>query len=266
MSNVCPQGHLSSDPGYCSECGLALKSNPTKDKPQAAGAASGAQCCPDCMSPRAPGARFCEVCRYNFMTGTPFSGLVEATAENSPQTLPAGPPAAAAPDNQLPASVGNALSAALSNTSGTLPEPSAPLATEQALPDIVPVPAPSPRLPQLQVRVTIDESLNTEPDPDQPCPQGVPAKVYHLDLKEMMVGRLGGAGAMQPEIAVGDGGVSRHHLKFVRGASVWLVLELGSANGTLLNGRPLVAHVETPIKAGDHLTLGMWTRIAVEAR
>src|SRR5262249_51516444 len=63
----CPKGHTSTDPVYCSECG-ALIGPPTVTSATAANTAPahGPEICPDCQTPRTPGARFCEVCRYDF--------------------------------------------------------------------------------------------------------------------------------------------------------------------------------------------------------
>jgi len=66
---------------------------------------------------------------------------------------------------------------------------------------------------------------------------------------------------------VPDPGISRRHLKFVRGADGrFSVLELGSANGADFNGAALEPGVLMPVQPGDQITLGMWTRIRVEAR
>jgi pSer/pThr/pTyr-binding forkhead associated (FHA) protein len=39
------------------------------------------------------------------------------------------------------------------------------------------------------------------------------------------------------------------------GSRIW-VTDLGSANGTLVNGKIIPAHVQVPIEQGDYLTLG----------
>jgi pSer/pThr/pTyr-binding forkhead associated (FHA) protein len=40
--------------------------------------------------------------------------------------------------------------------------------------------------------------------------------------------------------------------------------DLGSSNGTKLNGAEVASLVDLPLKSGDQLTLGHWTRITVE--
>jgi pSer/pThr/pTyr-binding forkhead associated (FHA) protein len=43
------------------------------------------------------------------------------------------------------------------------------------------------------------------------------------------------------------------------------ISDLGSANGTQLNGVDLVPGVAAPLKDGDSIGLGAWTRIVVHA-
>jgi hypothetical protein len=233
MSSICPKGHFSTDPDYCSECGSRLG---VAAAPSTAGSASadGADRCPDCGTSRPADARFCEVCRFNFSSRTSFNGLAPAPA-------PAPAPATSAP--VAPA------------------QPPAPLATALA------ASAPSVIALRLRLRVVVDATLNQQPDPDEPCPQNMPEKVFHLDLDENTLGRQYEGKGGHPEFVVHDPGISRRHLKFIRDPSGgYAVLELGSVNGTELNGKPLETGVVTPVTPGDQLTLGMWTRVRVEER
>lgn len=223
MTIVCPKGHTSIDADYCSECGARI------DAPgiaaQFAGApvaaapatANAADTCPDCGTPRSGGARFCEVCRYDFQTGAGFKA------------------AAAAP--------------AVSVNPPIIPAPDAPVA------------------PKLSVVVIVDPTLNTEPDPDSPCPVGSPERVFPLDLAENLLGRRSVSKDSHPEIPINDPGVSRRHLKFLRQADgSFQVVDLSSSNGIVFNGNTLEPGVQTPIAAGDEITIGMWTRIVIRAR
>jgi pSer/pThr/pTyr-binding forkhead associated (FHA) protein len=42
------------------------------------------------------------------------------------------------------------------------------------------------------------------------------------------------------------------------------VRDIGSANGTRLNGKDLEPLTDTVLKDGDELTLGHWTRLSVK--
>jgi aspartate ammonia-lyase len=51
-------------------------------------------------------------------------------------------------------------------------------------------------------------------------------------------------------------GVSRHHCLLQREGSYLTVIDLGSANGTCLNGKRLPAYQKQIVAHGDHLLLG----------
>jgi hypothetical protein len=53
----------------------------------------------------------------------------------------------------------------------------------------------------------------------------------------------------------GEFGVSRHHLRIRRRGALLYVTDLGSTNGTLLNGRSLFAHTERLLRDSDELYL-----------
>lgn len=156
-----------------------------------------------------------------------------------------------------------------SKTSGSvsplLPEPTrVPPMPPVTPPAALAVPTPFQRL---QVRIAADPTLVKESDPAHPFPDGTPDRVFHLDLADNLVGRFSESKDSHPEIPVKDPGVSRRHLKLVRQADgQFAALELGSSNGTVLNGDALDPGVAQPLKPGDVLLLGMWTRLTIEAR
>jgi pSer/pThr/pTyr-binding forkhead associated (FHA) protein len=53
-----------------------------------------------------------------------------------------------------------------------------------------------------------------------------------------------------------DNGVSRVHAALRRERDRWLLVDLGSTNGTRLNGVRLAAHDARPIASGDQIELG----------
>ena len=244
MGMICPAGHASSDADYCSECGVPMRASPATVAPASvialaapAGVAAGGELCPDCGTPREPGAKFCEICRYNFETRTSF-GVLDVAPIATPEPI-ASPPNPAAPE----------------------------LVTSQPTPAPVPTPDTSQDDSQLlRLRIVVDASLDTEPDPAHPCPQDSPERIFHLDLAENTLGRQYDGKGICPEIVVPDPGISRRHLKVYKEGADWAVLDLGSSNGTSVNGADLAAGVVRKIAPGDQITLGMWTRIFVEVR
>jgi pSer/pThr/pTyr-binding forkhead associated (FHA) protein len=68
------------------------------------------------------------------------------------------------------------------------------------------------------------------------------------------------------DLALRDAGASQNHLsiEFLKPpASRWAVTDLGSSNGTLLNGAPLVPTVPAPLSHGDLIKIGESTVLAV---
>ena len=172
--------------------------------------------CPSCGERRADDARFCEVCRYDFVTGT------------------GGPPPAV----------------------GAVADPPAPPVGGAVVPSDA-----------WELVVTVDPSLDTEPDPQTPCPTGSPEQVFAVDVAEMLVGRRDDRRDIRPEIPLGDPGTSRRHAKFVRNHDGSVsVQDLASMNGTRWNGVDMVAGSRQVLAEGDHVTLGRWTRIRLRRR
>ena len=74
---TCPQGHASGSRDYCDTCGAPIPAGalatPAPDPASSAAPASAApttQDCPNCATPNAAGALFCEGCGYDFTTGS----------------------------------------------------------------------------------------------------------------------------------------------------------------------------------------------------
>jgi hypothetical protein len=273
MDYICPKGHHSTDPDYCSECGAkiegAASALPTVDAsaasapatapmaaPMAASAAPG-QVCPDCGTPRSnSSATFCEVCRYNFATGTSYKVPTVASAPAAPappdpttavtSVVPPNAPAAPAPPDPV------------------LPSAAPPAQTADAASATAPIGDALPLSAKWEAVVKVDPSLYTDPDPSVPCPVDEPERVFHLDFAENLIGRRSDRRDIHPEISLQDPGVSHRHAKLLRQPddTLWL-LDVGSTNGTLLNGSDVPEAVKTPLKDGDEITVGFWTRIAV---
>jgi hypothetical protein len=271
MNTLCPKGHQSTDPDYCSECGAKIDGAPSgladsQSSPSVSAAAGGsADVCPDCGTRRSnPSAAFCEICRYSFATGkswtAPPAAAVFAPAATVVTDAAAQPLGATAATSSVPPLTGpapaNDVSAqsiaalAIDSAIAGTPTGAAPLATKW------------------EAIVRADESLYVEPDPNTPFPTGEPERVYHLDFAENLIGRRSDRQDIHPEISPRDPGVSHRHAKLLRQADGGLyLLDVGSTNGTRLNGTDVQEGVKMPLKDGDEITLGFWTRITIhEAR
>ena len=63
--------------------------------------------------------------------------------------------------------------------------------------------------------------------------------------------------SLDNDLSVQDHAVSRHHAQLRRRGEEWVLVDLGSRNGTLLNGRRL--HGEHVVVAGSDITIGRET-------
>jgi len=236
---ICPKGHASTDPEFCSECGTRMPASATATASSTSVAVpptpSAVQTCPQCGMERKPDARFCETCRYDFRTGLP--GPPPDPAAGQAAATPTGPAPAAAPAAAV-----------------------APPAT----------PAAPAGVRFWEAVVAVDPRLDVDPDPALPCPTDAPERTFPLDSPESLVGRRSQSRAIFPAIALTDPGVSHRHLMIYRdtASSQLEVADLGSTNGTFLNGSPspLEPGVKTPVGPDDRLEIGRWTRITFRPR
>jgi FHA domain len=226
----CPNGHESTESDFCSACGAKIL-----DSVQPVQAASRPvsalpmQTCPDCSAPHESNSGdFCEICGYNFVTGAHGELAIEIPA--STQTGASTPkPADQPPPSSAPA-----------------------IAVSQ------PISAPS----SWQLVISLDATPHHADSP--PTPSHTPITLT-LEKPVNLIGRTSQARANYPEIAIDfDDAIShRHAVLTVQGDRTLILRDIGSSNGTQLNGVDLTALVDTPIHPGDEITLGHWTRIKV---
>jgi pSer/pThr/pTyr-binding forkhead associated (FHA) protein len=84
----------------------------------------------------------------------------------------------------------------------------------------------------------------------------------------MRIGRRSATRDLEPEIDLAgppaDPGISRLHAVLIAAPDgTWAVLDPGSANGTLLNGREIAIGDLITLHDGDRINLGAWTVITV---
>ena len=258
MTYPCPKDstHQSDDPDYCSVCGAKIAGTPLAPPPPptptATVATDSSRICPDCGTSRAGAARFCEVCRHDFGTGT--LGIA-TSAPIAPATTPTRRDLTPPPPTPIPPPI--------------LGEPDPTAQPDQ----ILAAPLTPPVLggvlgwaggPLLEAVAVVDPSLYVDPDPSMVLPVGEPPRTFPLDLAENLIGRRSDKRDIHPEVPLTDPGVSHRHAKLLRGPDGgFVLLDVGSSNGTQLNGQDVPAGVRTPVKAGDEITLGCWTRITL---
>jgi pSer/pThr/pTyr-binding forkhead associated (FHA) protein len=79
--------------------------------------------------------------------------------------------------------------------------------------------------------------------------------------EQVHIGRLDAAHGIFPDVDLSsdgglEGGVSRRHCKILQGAGEYFIEDLGSANGTFLNGERLTPYLPHSLEDGDDLQLG----------
>jgi serine/threonine protein kinase len=99
-------------------------------------------------------------------------------------------------------------------------------------------------------------------------PRDYPERRFPLSGTEALIGRRSATRDSQPDIDLSgpqfDKGLSRKHAKLVAAPDgSWSVIDLGAANGTLVNGSEIPQGQAVPLRDGDRINLGAWTRITM---
>lgn len=81
----------------------------------------------------------------------------------------------------------------------------------------------------------------------------------------LTIGRRSRSRHISPDIDLtGDFGVSALHAVLTAAPDgTWFVTDQDSSNGTQVNGREIAAHEPVPLREGDYINLGAWTRITI---
>ena len=98
-------------------------------------------------------------------------------------------------------------------------------------------------------------------------PDDLPERRIPLLGAEVLIGRRSKSKGIEPEIDLGDPrdpGVSRQHAKLVPSPDgTWTVVDLSTENGITVNGRDVPSGDSVPLRPGDRIHLGAWTRITI---
>ncbi|GAA1815710.1 hypothetical protein GCM10009682_40760 [Luedemannella flava] len=110
------------------------------------------------------------------------------------------------------------------------------------------------------------------PDVDEVTyPRFCPERRFPLDREQFLVGRRSRSRGIYPDIDLAgppeDVAVSHTHALFLpdAGGAGWAVVDLGSTNRTYVNDSPdpIEPEVVTPLRDGDHVNVGAWTRLTL---
>ncbi|HET9169680.1 MAG TPA: FHA domain-containing protein [Actinospica sp.] len=292
----CPAGHESEASDYCDTCGLVIGAEsagagasplaPTVAvaAPTAAPAAAGSGGpCPVCQAER--NGRFCEECGYDFELAeampqvTMNPGVLPAEPEPQPEqqgidldvelaraeaeanAAPAAPDPEPEPEAAAPQAEAAEAEAAASLAAAVL-SPASGLAAPAAELDLL-VNADRDYYKAQLERGDIIES-------EFPFPKDPHERRFTFGQSPVRIGRASASRGIAPEIDLTgpplDPAVSHLHAQLLRHEEGWVVVDLGSANGTRLNDaeEPLEAETEIPVHRGDRIHLGVWTTITIQ--
>lgn len=214
--------------------------------------------CPQCGTENLDGALFCDECG---------ASLTEATAApEAASTMEAAPPAEApkAPPAEAPATpeAAPAVAALKCPSCGHENPPDARFCescgaalTVPASTEAPPVEAPPVEVPPVAPPVAAPAAALVVADTGVELP---------LDLSkgESLIGRADPVSRVFPQVDLTphggyDAGVSRKHCRIFQQGGQFFVEDLGSTNGTKLNGQIIPPHQPRPLNNGDTLELGL---------
>lgn len=113
--------------------------------------------------------------------------------------------------------------------------------------------------PGLMLVVGVNPARFNEPDSPAP-PVDVSERMFVIDRSPMLIGRDGPG----LEIPIhGDPYVSRVHAEIVWMGSGWGIRDLGSTNGTKVNGVPVATSEVRPLRPEDVVELGFFSQLKV---
>jgi Protein kinase domain/FHA domain len=198
------------------------------------------------------------------------TAVLASGASAGPATLPAAM-TSTAPLTMPPNSL-----AAQSPAAAPSPVPAATPPPAAQAPSIPPVPqAPAVKAGHWSAVVTADrayyDSVQATSSPDAASirfPAYFAEQRFLLSGTEVRIGRRSMSRGITPEIDLTgpptDPGVSRLHATLIAGPDGnWSVVDSGSPNGTVVNGGEIQPGKPVPLRDGDHIHLGAWTRITI---
>lgn len=116
---------------------------------------------------------------------------------------------------------------------------------------------------RLVLVLSVDPNRTNEPGCPQP-PSDRGEHVFMLDRQSTVVGRDESAGVQIP--IASDPYVSRRHAEIVDLGDAWGIRDLGSTNGTKLNGVSLVGTEVKLVRPDDVIELGCFSRLTIRRR
>jgi serine/threonine protein kinase len=187
---------------------------------------------------------------------------------------------AKSPDDRYPscADFADALREALGlepyDPSRAVPTPTIPMTMFEAQVPAAHAPAPAPPDPWTAV-VTADrdyyeriQPVSEQDSTQMEFPDDYEEHRIPMTGGELLIGRRSDSKQIYPDIdLIGpprDPGIHREHAKLIAAPDgTWTVVDLGMANGITVNDRDVPSGDSVPLRPGDRIHLGAWTRITI---
>ncbi len=148
----------------------------------------------------------------------------------------------------------------LSGAQGGVPFP-APVTEFQSIITLPPTTiSPPAATGQWQAIISIDSRFATPDSP--PAPDRLPITIP-LTKPISAIGRTSQGRAIYPDISLDfdDAVSSRHAILTLNPDGSLILRDIGSSNGTIVNGKEVGIMVDITIRSGDEIILGHWTKI-----
>jgi hypothetical protein len=233
----CKNNHESTAADFCSVCGIEMAGGGEPNGDAAPGAQDH-EICPVCGSVKID--NFCGDCGYNFITKT--GGIVapppiQPTVVTAPTTiLPTNPASTEAPAQEADAGAPGSVD----TTGAETPPPIAPAE-------------------KLEVYLTIDTTVEGALQS--------PPRIFPLESGDYSIGRTSERRKIKPSIAAdGDDGVSHKHALIRQHGDSFAIMDLGSSNGTKLNGVEIIPNTVHTLNKDDVIVIGRWTVLTIHSR
>jgi len=143
-------------------------------------------------------------------------------------------------------------------SNGYTPAP-APPPMQMAMPAPAPAVSSAPAAPSLVLLASVNTMRFDDPG-SPPPPVDLSERTFILDRHSIVIGREGGS----LDIPIhGDPYISRRHAEIVWMGSAWGIRDLGSTNGTRVNGVPLEGSEVKLLGPDDVIELGFFSQLTV---
>jgi hypothetical protein len=258
---ICPADHFSVRDDFCDVCGMRIGATPSP-----AAAADPAESCPQCGTARL--GQFCEACGFDFASGQiqPSWAFHPAALVPDARVPDSSAASRAVPDGAILGSAGVDGAVLGRTAAGDASTGSGEARGSGSF----------GRARWITVAAAdrgYFESVIAAGGPDVATvefPRYCPERRFRLTGREMRIGRRSTSRGIDPEIDLTgpptDPGVSHlHAVLLAEPDGGWAVLDPGSANGTMVNGREIAAGERVPLRDGDRIYVGAWTVLTIRA-